>query len=252
MASFTTRDIVAFDSTPLRIAVQKGGRFPEVHGVETSSLTGGAKSESETELLDAGKRSSVGDAGPQDLSVALRPNTGVEAYRFLQQQYLANTPVVLRIETSEKHLLRNVIAADTIAAEATADTATGFYTLEGAGDVDFTNDAQWPLGTYIVVEGSQATSAELFIIESVTDATHAEASFLGRINDGAHAAISASSKWLRLIPGDRTEALFNIIEFDGREFSANQNMGGTMTAKMVSAPTAKTYSHQWTSWTNSA
>lgn len=251
MASFAFRPIVAFQSTPMRLSVQKGGRWLEVHGVETSSLTGGAKTESETELMDAGKRSAVGSPGPQDLSVALRPNTGVEAYRYLRQQYLANNPVTLRVETSETHLLRNVVTADTIQAEATADTTTGYYGLTGAGDIDFTNTDQWPLGTYIALQGTQASSAELLIIESVTDATHAEASFLDKAN-GGHAAINASSKWLKLIPGDRTEALFNILEFDGKELSANQDIGSTLTAKMVNAPTAKTYSHQWTNWTDAA
>ena len=252
MASFSFRPIVAFQSTPMRIAVQKGGRWPEVHGVETSSLTGGAKTESETELIDAGKRSAVGSPGPQDLSVALRPNTGVEAYRFLRQQYLANNPVTLRVETSETHLLRNVIAADTMAVEANADTTTGMYGLTGAGDIDFTNTDQWPLGTYIVLEGTQASSAELLIIESVTSATAAEVSFLDKAGNGAHANIAASSKWLKLVPGDRTEGLFNLLEFDGRELAANQDIGSTLTAKMVNAPTAKTYSHQWTNWTDSA
>ena len=251
MANFAFRPIVAFQSTPMRLSVQKGGRWLEVHGVETSSLTGGAKTESETELMDAGKRSAVGSPGPQDLSVALRPNTGVEAYRYLRQQYLANSPVTLRVETSETHLLRNVVAADKIAVEATADATTGYYGLTAAGGIDFTNTDQWPLGTYVALQGSGAATAELLIIETASSATAAEASYLDGPNTG-HAAIQSSANWLKLIPGDRTEALFNILEFDGKELSANQDIGSTLTAKMVNAPTAKTYSHQWTNWTDAA
>ena len=252
MARFAISPNVAIPSSPLRIAVNKGGRWPEIDGIETSSLTGGAKSESESETLDGGRRSSVGAAGPQDLSVALRPNTGIEAYRHLGDLYRANTPASLRIETSEQWLLRNVIAANTLAVEATADATSGLYGLTAAGDIDFTNTDDWPIGTEVVIQGSTEQTAELFMIEAVASATAAEAAFLGRFNDGAHAAISASSNWLRLITGDRTQAVFNILEFDGREFAANESMGNTMVAKMVNAPTEDTYTRQWSSWTAAA
>lgn len=248
MAVFAVSPNVAFPSTPLRIAVNKGGRWPEIDGIETSSLTGGAKGENTTETLDGGQRSSVGSAGPKDLSVALRPNTGIEAYRFLMEQFLANVPVSLRIESSEQHLLRNTVAGNTIAVEATADATTGHYTATAVGDIDFTDTDEWPIGSYFVLQGTTAATAELFIIEEVTSALVAEVDFLGRAA-GNHAAIAASPNWMRLIPGDRSQAVYNILELGGREHAANESMSETMVAKMVNAPTEDTYSLEFTSWT---